>query len=76
MLARHSAEQLTLQGATQLVATVAQGVAMAAAAAAAVSGQPGVNMPRCACVFFFSGFFFLSVFFFRALARVLARSSS
>ena len=46
VLARHSAEQLTLQGATQLVATVAQGVAMAAAAAAAASGQPGVPMPR------------------------------
>ena len=59
VLARHSAEQLTLQGATQLVATVAQGVAMAAAAAAAASGQPGVQMPRGA---FFS--FFLSFFFF------------
>ena len=46
VLARHSAEQLTLQGATQLVATVAQGVAMAAAAAAAAQGQPGVQMPR------------------------------
>lgn len=45
VLARHSAEQLTLQGATQLVATIAQGAVLAAAAAAS-SGQPGVQMPR------------------------------